>query len=362
MLPTVYITGDTRKARELVEELPLNDWRTVALTRLQKHGLTVANPVEIAWSENRNREAIAIDEFADKRVRRALDLIDESDALLANVEKSNYGTAMEIFYAHRRGKMVTVVGPKPFSPWVLSHSQARFEDINLAVDYIVDKNPQLAPLTWSLQYEAQLSERYEQMPPCGEPDYKFIGGDLPLLALAPHATAYFREGEFKEEDSFTGSMVSVLNRLTNCHSMLSNYCSAADTCWYLETPFRRALSDIIRSGQVGMVMLVLGSTWQEAPGIQASFYGQDENLLKIYRKHLTEKLSDIEPVIHGSFDRNIRPIATYISDVLKVPTILLRLHKRYRMPRLQPLEYSRMVNRLAEFVIESGQELKRSLA
>lgn len=363
MLSTVYLTGDSVEARAFVDELPLHDWRTVALTRLQKHGLTVVNPVEIAWQNSRSKEALeafALDDFADKRVRRALDLIDESDALLANVESSNYGTAMEIFYAHRRGKMVTVVGPSPFSPWVLSHSQARFEDINRAIDYIIQENPQLAPLSWSLQYEAHLSERYEQMPPCGEPDYKFLGGTKPTLVIAPHATAYWREGEFHEQDSYTGSIASVLNRLTGCHSLISNYCSAADTCWYLETPFRRALTDVVTSGKIGMVVLLLGSTWQEAPGLQVSCYGRKESVLKRYQKQLSEKLSSLEKVIPGSFDKPVRPLASFISDELDTPTVVLRLHKRYRMPRLQPLQYSKLVGSLADFITETGLALERS--
>lgn len=31
------------------------------------------------------------------------------------------------------------------------------------------------------------------MPPYGEPDYKFAGGDIPVLVIAPHATAFWRE-------------------------------------------------------------------------------------------------------------------------------------------------------------------------
>ncbi len=360
MLSTVYLTGDSVEARAFVDDLPAKDWRTVALTRLTNHGLTVVNPLEIAWSNRNPEEAIVLDDFTDKRVRRALDLIDESDALLANLEASSYGTAMEIFYAHRRGKMVTVVGSSPFSPWVLSHSQARFENVNQAVDYLIEKHPQLAPLTWTLQYEAQLSERYEQMPPCGEPDYKFIGGKLPVLVIAPHATAYWREGEFYEQDSYTGSLTSVLNRLAGSHAMLSNYCNAADTCWYLETPFRRALTDIVRSGAVGMVLILLGSTWQEAPGLQASFYGRRESTLKTYRKLLTEKLSGLEPVIPAAFDKPVRPLASFISEVLEIPTVVLRLHKRYRMPRLQPIQYSRLANALSEFILDTGLELQRS--
>ncbi|MBZ0187739.1 MAG: nucleoside 2-deoxyribosyltransferase domain-containing protein, partial [Candidatus Obscuribacterales bacterium] len=218
MLPSVYITGDSINARDSVGAIPVRDWRSHALTRLQTSGLKVINPLELAWTFTDQCEFEFLSDSADKRVRRALDLIDECDAMLANLEMSSYATAMEMFYAHRHGKMVTVVGASPFSPWVLSHSQARFGDIERGINYIIEEHPKAAPLSWALQYEAQLSERYEQMPPCGEPDYKFIGGELPVLVVAPHATAYWREGEFQEQDSFTGALASVTNRLSGCHS------------------------------------------------------------------------------------------------------------------------------------------------
>lgn len=362
MLSTVYLTGDSVNAHDLMGEIASSDWRSSAVQKLETHGLRVVNPLELAWAMQEIREPLDISDSANKKVRRALDLIDECDALLANIERSSYGTAMEMFYAHRRGKMVTVIGPSPYSPWVVTHSQARFNDMEGALNYLIDNNPDVAPLTWALQYEAQLSERYEQMPPPGEPDYKFLGGSLPVLVLAPHATAYWREGEFKGQDSFTGSLASICNRLSMCHSMITNYCCAADPGWYLETPFRRALTDVVRAGKVGLVMMVLGSSWEEAPGLQVSSYGPTEEACHPYINLITEKLSKLEPVVPGSFDHPVRPLALFISEVLGVPTIIVRLHKRYRMPRLQPQPFSKVSHLLAEFASEIGVELARSQA
>ena len=362
MLASIYLTGDSVNARDFIGELAARDWRSIAVQKLETHGLRVVNPLELAWSMQDNPEAIEISDSANKKVRRALDLIDECDALLANVERSSYGTAMEMFYAYRRGKMVTVIGPSPYSPWVVSHSQARFNDIDRAVNYLIDKHPHAAPLSWALQYEAQLSERYEQMPPSGEPDYKFLGGSLPVLVVAPHSTAYWREGEFKSQDSFTGSLASILNRLAGCHSIMSSYCCAADPCWYLETPFRRALTDIIKAGKVGLVVMLLGSSWEEAPGLQVSSYGPTEESCHPYINLITEKLSKLEPVVPGSFDHPVRPLALFIAEVLSVPTIIVRLHKRYRMPRLQPQPFSTVSASLSEFVSEIGVQLVRSQA
>ncbi|MCA9805109.1 MAG: hypothetical protein KC777_24235 [Cyanobacteria bacterium HKST-UBA02] len=357
MFPSVYITGDSVNARDYVGDLRERDWRALALTKLQKSGLKVINPLELAWSFRECESGLGTDS-ADKRVRRALELIDQCDALLANLEESSYATAMEIFYAHRHGKMVTVVGPSPFSPWVLTHSQARFRDIDRAIDYIIEEHPRTAPLSWALQYEAQLSERYEQMPPCGEPDYKFIGGELPVLVVAPHATAYWREGEFYEQDSFTGSMASVANRMSGCHSLLSYYCCVADPCWYLDTPFRRALTDFVKTGKVGLTVLLLGSNWHEAPGLQVSYYGKKAG--RVYHKLLKEKLSRLEPVDSSRFDEPVRPLIRFLDEELSTPTIVVHMHKRYRMPRLQPNLFSMVSSLLSEFVFEAGKELERS--
>ena len=361
MQATVYITGDYINSRELRGELHSDDWRSAAMLKLQQYGLKVINPLELAWME-RAPEEVELSDSANKRVRRALDLIDECDALLANLARSTHGTAMEMFYAHRRGKIVTVVGPSPYSPWVVSHSQARFDDIDRAVNFIIDKHPDMVPLSWALQYEAQLSERYEQLPPSGEPDYKFLGGFMPVLTVAPHATAYWREGEFHEQDAFTGALASILNRMTGCHSMLSSYCCMADPSWYLETPFRRAMTDVIKSGNVGMTFFILGSSWQEAPGLQMSYYGPEEEPYAQYAQLLKTKLSALEPVVETTSDSQARPLARFASEVLGVPSIVLRLHKRYRMPRLQPQLFSRMATILGEFVGDAGTELARSQA
>jgi hypothetical protein len=55
-------------------------------------------------------------------------------------------------------------------------------------------------------------------------------------------------------------------------------------------------------------------------------------------------------------------LALFIAEVLAVPIIIVRLHKRYRMPRLQPQPFSKVSTLLAEFVSEIGVELARSQA
>ena len=48
------------------------------------------------------------------------------------------------------------------------------------------------------------------------------------------------------------------------------------------------------------------------------------------------------------------------SEVLKVPVLLLRTHRRYRMPRLQSDPFEQVLNSIGEFISEVGLELQRN--
>ena len=350
-MSSIYLTGDVIENPEALGFCTEPDWRTLAMSRLQRYGMRVVNPIVGAWAGS--------DEGLERRVRRALDLIDQSDALLANLHDSSHGTAMEIFYAHRRGKVVTVVGQSPFSPWVLSHSQARFEELERALDFLIEEHPQPDLLSWAIQNEGQLSEHYEQFPHPGELDFQFLGGDMPVLLVAPHATAYFRDGDFQEGDAFTGTMAGAVHRMARCHTLLSSFCSAADPFWHVETPMMRALGDIVKAGQIGAVVILLGSSWHESPGIFVEAYGLGGACHEDLASRLRLRLTALEPVGTTS-ELEHKPMVRFIAEVLGLPVITVKLHRRYRMPRLQPDPFLQVVSLLSEFVTETGVEFLRN--
>jgi hypothetical protein len=359
-MSSIYLTGNALEAPEInmlvADQQP--DWRAVAMTKLQRYGLRVVNPIVEMTSSSPHPEESGM----EKSVRRALDLIDQCDALLANLSSAalgpGYGTAMEIFYAHRRGKMVTVVGHSPFNPWVLSHSQARFPNIDNALEYLIGEQPHIDPLSLALQHEAVFAERHEQLPPHGEPDYQFFGGDLPVLVLAPHASAFFREGDFQEGDAFTGCMSALIHRFARAHALHTSYCSVADPCLHLETPMVRALADIVKTGRIGLVLMLLGSPWHESHGLTLETGGPPAAGEFASRLRLT--LGGLEPVADARADRQIAPLVRFISQTLGVPLLVVKTHRRYRMPKLQPEPFVQLVSLLAEFVADSGVELLRN--
>ena len=346
----IYLTGDVVESSDLsgLVACPELDWRTQAMAKLQRYGMKVVNPLLGTWTS---------DEALERRVRRALELIDQCDAVLANLNLPGYGTPMEIFYAHRRGKMVTVIGQSPFSPWVLSHSQARFEEVDPALDFIIEELPRPDLVYWCLQFETQLSEHYEQLPPTGELDYQLLGGELPVLVLAPHATAHFQEGEFQEAEAFTGCMAALLHRQWRCHALHSRYCSVADPISHVQTPMMRGLGEFVKAGRIGMVLVLSGSPWHESPGLAVEAAGPNH---EDFASRLRLKLSQLEPVGITSGDPHVQPLLDYVGGTLNVPVLVLRTHRRYRMPRLQPQPFEEVLDLLGEFVRESGVDLLRN--
>jgi hypothetical protein len=125
--------------------------------------------------------------------------------------------------------------------------------------------------------------------------------------------------------------------------------------FYHETPFKAAITDLVKSGQIGMVLMLMGATWQEAPGLQVSYYGKQTDY--DFESRLRLKLSPLEQIGGEREDKYIKPLATFIADDLGVPTLAVRMSRRYRMPRLQGMLFNRATELLAEFVNECGAEL-----
>jgi hypothetical protein len=124
---------------------------------------------------------------------------------------------------------------------------------------------------------------------------------------------------------------------------------------------RRAFTDIVKAGEIGLVIMLLGSTWHEAPGLQIACYGPKQSVCDDYVARLKLKLSVLEPVAtEGMIDYNVRPLIGFASEELAVPIMVIKMHKRYRMPRLQPELYLQLIGLINEFVSETGVELIRS--
>lgn len=100
MKPIVYLCGPIFNTT--IEEAW--DWRTQIKEEFNK--TKFVDPVD--WKDN----VVATDMHA----------ISKCDAVLANLWKPSYGSAMEVFHSFKTGKYVSIAAPLPVSPWLVAHS------------------------------------------------------------------------------------------------------------------------------------------------------------------------------------------------------------------------------------------------
>lgn len=354
-MPTsVYLSGPPNPISKASAQIS-TDWKAYAATTFLKFGITVANPIELDLSGFITK----VDELSNT-VKHSLTLIDRADSLLANLLHIAESTTMEIFYAHNQGKRVVVVGNEPFSPWISFHSEARFNKLKEALYYLVSQPAPFDTISWSLSYESQIKRKSEQYPPEGEADFEYYGGTLPVLVLAPHSSSYFREGNLYTQESYTGTLAVLLHKLTQCHSLFTSYCVAADPIFYLSSPYVQFLSQVLKKSDIKLVLLLHGADWHSSNDLILTSWNKNSLINKTEYLNLLIsmlKIKDFKDIGYDSSDvisKDIKTMSHLLFEDFNVPTIRLDIHKRYRLPMLHPSLYSRLYTALAQFVMLVG--------
>lgn len=356
---SVYLSGPSQASTD--PSLPLSmtistDWKSYAASMFLKSGITVANPIELDLSG-----FITKVEELSSTVKHSLNLIDRADSLLVNLTQISESAPMEMFYAYRQGKQVVVVGNEPFNPWVLFHSQARFQKLKEALDYLVNQPSPIDTIAWSSQFESHLKTKSEEYPPEGEPDFEYYGGSLPVLVLAPHATSFFKEGDLYPSESYTGTLAVLLHKLTKCHALISSHCVLADPVYYLSSPFVNFLSQLIKKADLKLVLVLHGTEWNNPHEVIVSSWNKSSLINKTeYLNLLTSilKIKDIKDIGYDSsnisLNNEIKTISHLMFQDFALPTIKLEIHKRYRIPKLQPNLFSNLYTALAQYLMLVG--------
>ncbi len=356
-MPTsIYLSGpSTSTINDLMLPIPA-DWKAYAASKFIQSGIMVANPLDLeiaGFIKN-------VDE-STSTIKHSLALIDKADSLLANLLQATESTPMEMFYAHRQGKQVVVVGNEPFSSWVMFHSEARFNKLKEALDYLINQPSAFDTITWSDQFESCLKRKADQYPPEGEHDFEYYGGQLPVLVLAPHATAYFKEGKLFFPESYTGSLAVLLHKLTGCHALISSYCTVADPVYYLGSPYTSFLSQLIKKVNVKLVLVLHGiEDWNSPHDFFLTSWNNSSLINKTEYLNLLVSMLKLKDFKEIGYDfpevtsNNVKTISHLLFEVFSVPTIRLEIHNRYRLPKLQPTLYSRLHTALAQFLMLIG--------
>ncbi len=350
----IYLSGPSVSLND--PSMPLSaDWKAYAASTFLRSGITIANPLDLdltGFIKN-------VDESSGA-VKHSLSLIDRADSILANITQLTESATMEIFYAHRQGKQVVVVGNEPFSPWVLFHSEARFNKLKEALQYLVEQPTNFDTITWSTQFESQLKRRSEQYPPEGELDYEYYGGEIPVLLLAPHSTSYFHDGIWNASESYTGSLAVLLHKLTGCHALISSYCSIADPVQYLNSPYVNFLNQLTKKTNLKLVLTLNGiENWSNPSELILNSWNKNSLIDKTEYLNLLISMLKVKDFKEIGFDSPetsapAKTINNLLFEDFSIPMIKIDIHKKYRQPKLHPGLYSRLHTALAQFLMLVG--------
>jgi len=126
MKPRVYLSGPIYGTTDQEQE-----WRMIATGRL-KNLFEILNPLD---RDFRGTKFDVVN--SSKIVRDDMAAVDHSNVVLANAEKPGWGTAMEIFYAHMKGKPVLFFtsNDNP-SPWLLARAR-QFTSLDNAIEELI---------------------------------------------------------------------------------------------------------------------------------------------------------------------------------------------------------------------------------
>ena len=355
MTTSVYLSGPNIDFVDPTSQISA-DWKAFAATTFFKSGITVANPIDLDFSGIATK---IVDPTVS--IKHSLNLIDRADSLLANLVQITEPATMEVFYANRQGKQVVVIGNEPFNPWVLKHSEIQFSNLTDAVEYLVNQPSVLDAVTWSTQFEGEIKKKSEQYPPPGENDFEYYGGDMPILVIAPHATHYFHDGNLHESESYTGTLAALLHKLTGCHAIISKHCIVADPVYYLSSPFAHFLSSLISKSRFKLVIALHGiEEWNSANDLIITSWNKSSLIDKAEYLNLLINLLKIKEFKDIGFDTidlmqsEAKTINHLLFEDLNVPMIRLEIHRRYRLPQLQPSLYKSLYTSLGQFLMIIG--------
>lgn len=349
----VYLSGPHKDKDPLKPDSI--DWKSYAAGLLFQSGIIVSNPIDLdiaGFMDLHDTEA------SSSTVKESLNLIDKSDSILANLTGKPESTTMEIFYAHRLGKQVIVFGQEPFSPWIQTHSEARFHKLKEAMEYLVSTSSKFDMIAWSSQFEKILINNSEQFPMTGKSDFEYYSGTLPVLVIAPHSTAYFSNQNLENGESYTGSISALLNKLTGCHSLISSYCLPVDPVSYLNSPIVKFTTDIIKKAEIKLVIFLHGfdswnipydvniNSWQNK-----SLNGREEYVHLLTYLLKTKNIKDVGNNIQITHSSDQKSIYELIFEDLKTPMIKVDIHKRFRLPKMHPDLYTNLTTALAQYLM-----------
>lgn len=195
--------------------------------------------------------------------------------------------------------------------------------------------------------------------PKQEDPFLVLPGKLPLLVSAPHAVRYYRQKKIKMSDQFTGSIVYLLNQLTDCHAIATTKLYGGDP--NIDNPciYKERIAQICSKEKVKFVLDIHGAAREREFDVDFGTNGGKTLLAKIRKLETLDHNFQCFGLFRISHDHFVatgpNTITNYVARELGIPAIQIEINKQYRVPAQNPQGFHRLLGALAESVKELAQ-------
>ncbi|WP_199242610.1 hypothetical protein [Desulfosporosinus fructosivorans] len=196
--------------------------------------------------------------------------------------------------------------------------------------------------------------------PKQEEPFWFAQGKLPVLVSAPHAVRHYRHKRIKMSDQFTGSIVYLLNQLTDCHCIAATKLYGGDPNFDDPCIYKERIAEICARQKVKFILDIHGAARDREFDVDLGTNGGKTLLEKIRMLEVIERnlrSFGLSRISHDHFAASgPNTMANYIARELGIPAVQIEINKQYRVPAQNPQGFHRLLGALVASVKELAGE------
>jgi len=192
--------------------------------------------------------------------------------------------------------------------------------------------------------------------PKQEDPFWFALGKLPILVSAPHAVRHYRQKKIKMSDQFSGSIVYLLNQLTDCQAIATTKLYGGDPNVDNPCIYKERIAELCDKGKVKFVLDIHGAAREREFDVDFGTNGGKTLLVKTKTLELLERnfrSFGLNKLSHDYFAASgPNTLANFIARELGIPAVQIEINKQYRVPAQNPQGFHRLLGALVACVEE----------
>jgi len=196
--------------------------------------------------------------------------------------------------------------------------------------------------------------------PKQEDPFWFAQGKLPILVSAPHAVRHYRQKRIKMSDQFTGSIVYLLNQLTDCHALAVTKLYGGDPNFDNPCIYKDKIAEICGRQKVKFLLDIHGAARDREFDVDLGTNGGKNLLDKTRMLELIERnlrAFGLSRISHDYFPASgPNTMANYIARELGIPAVQIEINKQYRVPAQNAQGFHRLLGGLVTSIRELAGE------